>query len=81
METTKKRATRKKNLPERALFYPKYEGVATSFKRALLESGETCTTSTRIKQIATKNGIKFYTGARRQDLVLLLLLHDGKLLR
>ena len=62
-------------------YYPKYTGKSTSIVESLLAVGEKDISFAHRKQIAEKNGIVNYRGTIAQNLQLVRLLKDGKLLK
>lgn len=63
-------------------YYPKYTGATnTSIISGLIGVGETDTTIAHRKKIAEANGIKGYAGTAAQNLQLLNLLKQGKLIK
>ncbi len=61
--------------------YPRYTGSTTSIVQALKEVGETDTSFTHRKQIATFNGINPYSGTSAENTKMLNLLKEGRLIR
>lgn len=70
-----------KSVPVVGLTYPRYTGSGHSIVVALLKVGEKDTSFAHRKQIAIKNGISTYRGTTSQNLVLVKLLKEGKLLK
>jgi hypothetical protein len=62
-------------------YYPKYKGVGSSIVSALTSVGEKDTSFAHRKQIAEKNGITGYRGTIAQNLKLVKLLKEGKLIK
>lgn len=62
-------------------YYPAYKGYSISIVDALSSVGVKDVSKEARKKIAIKNGIKNYTGTASQNLKLLKLLKNGKLLR
>lgn len=62
-------------------YYPRYKGIGSSIVSALNSVGEKDTSFAHRKQIAEKNGITGYRGTIAQNLKLVKLLKDGKLLK
>ena len=62
-------------------YYPKYTGKSASIVESLLAVGEKDISFAHRKQIAEKNGIVNYRGTIAQNLQLVRLLKDGKLLK
>ena len=61
-------------------YYPKFTGTSTSIVTALASIGVDSSFSNR-KKIAIKNGIANYTGAAIENVKLLSLLKQGKLIK
>lgn len=64
-----------------ASYYPKYTGTSTSIVTALKSVGETDTSLTHRKKIATANSISNYSGTAPQNTSMLNLLKAGKLIK
>lgn len=62
-------------------YYPKYTGKSNSIVTALKAVGEENTSFTYRKKIATTNGIANYQGTYNQNISLVKLLKQGKLVR
>lgn len=62
-------------------YYPRYTGNGTSIVSALATVGEKNTSMSHRKLIAKKNGILYYEGSIKQNLKLVELLKQGKLLK
>lgn len=62
-------------------YYPKYKGLAISIVDALSSVGVKDVSKTHRAKIAKANGIKNYTGTAAQNLRLLKLLKNGKLIK
>jgi N-acetylmuramoyl-L-alanine amidase CwlA len=62
-------------------YYSKYTGTTTSIVTALKAVGETDTSLTHRKKIATANSISGYTGTAAQNTKMLTLLKSGKLIK
>lgn len=66
---------------KKVTYYPKYEGMSTSIVTALASVGERDTSREHRKRIAEANDIKDYIGLAIQNITLLNLLKDGKLIK
>jgi hypothetical protein len=64
-----------------AVYYSKYTGTSVSIVTALKAVGETDTSLTHRKKIATANSISGYTGTAAQNTKMLTLLKYGKLVK
>lgn len=62
-------------------YYPRYNGTSSSITVALSSVGELDTSLAHRKKIATANGIKSYNGSAEQNLSLVKLLKNGKLIK
>lgn len=62
-------------------YYPKYKGLSISIVDALSSVGVKDVSKTHRAKIATANGIKNYSGTPAQNLRLLKLLKNGKLIK
>ncbi len=62
-------------------YYPKYTGKSTSIVTALASVGEKDTSKAHRKKIAEANAIKNYTGLASQNLQMVNLLKNGKLIK
>lgn len=66
---------------QKVTYYPKYEGMSTSIVTALASVGERDTSREHRKKIAEANDIKDYIGLAIQNITLLNLLKNGKLIK
>lgn len=66
---------------KKVTYYPKYEGMSTSIVTALASVGERDTSREHRKKIAEANDIKDYIGLAIQNITLLNLLKNGKLIK
>lgn len=66
---------------KKVTYYPKYEGMSTSIVTALASVGEHDTSREHRKKIAEANDIKDYIGLAIQNITLLNLLKNGKLIK
>lgn len=66
---------------ERSSYYPAYTGASSSIVNALKSVGETDTSFSHRKKIASVNGISGYVGLASQNLKMVKLLKAGKLIR
>lgn len=64
-----------------SLYYPKYRGAGTSIVSALEAVGEKDTSFTHRRKIAIANHILDYQGTVKQNLILVHLIKEGKLLK
>ena len=62
-------------------YYPKYEGTSESIITALKAVGEKDTAMKHRKLIAAANNIGDYTGTAAQNMKLLAMLKNGKLIK
>lgn len=62
-------------------YYPKYTGSSTSLISVLTAVGESDVSMTNRKKIASKNGLTNYSGTAEQNLKMVSLLKQGKLLK
>ena len=66
---------------KKVTYYPKYEGMSTSIVTALASVGERDTSREHRKKIAEANDIKDYIGLAIQNITLLNILKNGKLIK
>lgn len=64
-----------------ATYYPKYTGSTQSLTTALAQVGEKDTSKAHRKKIAAANSISNYVGSAQQNLKMLSLLKNGKLIK
>lgn len=62
-------------------YYPKYNGLTTSIVSALASVGEKDTSMNHRKKIAAANGVSNYEGTIKQNLQLVALIKQGKLIK
>lgn len=62
-------------------YYPKYNGLTTSIVSALACVGEKDTSMNHRKKIAAANGVSNYEGTIKQNLQLVALIKQGKLIK
>ena len=63
------------------IYYPKYTGSTQSLTTALAQVGEKDTSMAHRKKIAAANSISNYVGSAQQNLKMLSLLKNGKLIK
>lgn len=78
---TYEKAIKEDNNENKLSYYPKYKGLSISIVDALAAVGVKDTSKTHRAKIAAANGIKNYSGTATQNLALLKLLKNGKLIK